>query len=227
MDEQPSFFEVVFFLDETQYRYGFTATQQQVLSEWLYYIPTKREARLFERERNGEREHFSLSSKFREGRGLEERTRSNALFLSVVAQFNGSLAMRILGWFRAHWRIVSVSARNHREYRMFTAQHLKPEGVYRQKIIHLIRQVDLSIDDIAITEIPITPDSAIYQMLTDIFREPNFDELKLVEFTTQHTKYDADNHVVGQEHFDLDAQESSGTQKFVFLSGPLVDTLET
>jgi hypothetical protein len=34
--ESPSFFEVVFILDQIQYRYGFELTRKKILSEWLY-----------------------------------------------------------------------------------------------------------------------------------------------------------------------------------------------
>jgi hypothetical protein len=38
------------------------------------------------------------SAEFKEGKGLEARTRANALLLSVVAQFNGNIAGEIMQW---------------------------------------------------------------------------------------------------------------------------------
>ncbi len=36
---KPSYFQVIFLLDGVRYRYGFEATSEQVVSEWLYYVP--------------------------------------------------------------------------------------------------------------------------------------------------------------------------------------------
>src|SRR3972149_10941578 len=48
--ETPSFFEIVFILEGRKYRYGFTVNTQNVVSEWLYHVPLRREAKLFERQ---------------------------------------------------------------------------------------------------------------------------------------------------------------------------------
>ena len=93
---QPSFFEVIFLLNNTRYRYGFQVNEDRVDSEWLFFVPTIKEAKLFTREGN----NISLGVNFKEGRGLKEKTRNNALFLSVAAQFNGEISRSILNWFR-------------------------------------------------------------------------------------------------------------------------------
>jgi len=49
-DTKPSFFEVVFLLNDTQYRYGFEVNQKQIISEWLFFVPSTKEATLFVRE---------------------------------------------------------------------------------------------------------------------------------------------------------------------------------
>jgi AAA15 family ATPase/GTPase len=47
-----------------------------------------------------------------------------------------------------------------------------------------------------------------------------------VDIKTTHQKRDAGNNVVGEVEFDLMKNESSGTQKFIALSGPILHTLE-
>ncbi|MEB3830882.1 hypothetical protein [Phormidium sp. CCY1219] len=47
---------------------------------------------LFERKK----ENFSIRQSFKEGKKLNNKTRSNALFISVVAQFNGEISQKIL-----------------------------------------------------------------------------------------------------------------------------------
>jgi uncharacterized protein len=90
-ESEPSFFEIVFLLESQKYRYGFEVNQSRVVSEWLFYVPKLRETKLFEREDN----HIKISKTYKAD-GIQEKTRNNALFLSVSAQFNVGIAEKIL-----------------------------------------------------------------------------------------------------------------------------------
>ena len=70
-----SFFEVVFLLDGMQYRYGFEVDRTRIISEWLFRAKTK-EVALFVREG----QEIDAKRAFKEGKGLEVRTRQGALF---------------------------------------------------------------------------------------------------------------------------------------------------
>jgi hypothetical protein len=41
-----------------------------------------------------------------------------------------------------------------------------------------------------------------------------------------HHLYDKNNEVIGKTMFSMDEDESHGTQKFFYLAGPILDTLE-
>ena len=73
-ENAPSLFEVVFRTEGVQYRYGFEANQERILSEWLFYVPKQREARLFLRQED----QIECGRAFKEGRGREEKPRPNA-----------------------------------------------------------------------------------------------------------------------------------------------------
>lgn len=92
---EPSFFQIVFIQQDIQYRYGFEVTGERVTSEWLFAYGTTKEANLFQRDLD---EIRLSATKFKEGKGLEDKTRKNALFLSVVAQFNGNISRSLLAW---------------------------------------------------------------------------------------------------------------------------------
>lgn len=96
-----------------QPRYGFIIDHEKVHKEWLYYVPKTKEAKLFERDG----QNISLGSHFGEGKGLEEKTRKNALFLSVADQFNGEKAKKVMEWFD---RFNAISGIKHQNYRRFT-----------------------------------------------------------------------------------------------------------
>lgn len=227
MAEHPSFFEVIFLLDGIRYRYGFEVNLEKVVSEWLHFVPTTREVSLFERDSEG----IHVKKRFHEGRGIEEKTRKNALFLSVVAQFNGRIAQTLLRWFT---QISVISGLDDLGYRHYTLKKFY-EGDYRHEILKLIQDLDVGIDDIYVEKgsRPPLSDKAPEE-LKSFFQEmeslaartvgDNQREQYLISMI--HQKFDGENIPVAVEQFDLREHESQGTQKLFALTGPLVDTLK-
>ncbi|MEW5988623.1 MAG: ATP-binding protein [Chloroflexota bacterium] len=222
---EPTHFEIVFLNQGTQYRYGFEVNREQVMAEWLYHIPSTREAKLFLREGNS----FTLSNAFREGRDVIDKTRDNALFLSVVAQFNGPIAQIVLRWFR---ELRVVSGLDDTVSRKFTESSLEGDN-HREAIVNLVKKLDLGIDGLSLEE-----DEFVYQLLMDTARSigeratmapERVRELKASVRSvvrTHHKVFDAEGQPVSQEVFDIDQHESEGTQKLFALAGPLIDTLK-
>ena len=217
-EKEPSFFQVVFWLDGLQYRYGFEANQEKIISEWLFSVPSTKEATLFTRE-NGV---IKVSTKFKEGKGLEGLTRSNALFLSVAAQFNGQLAQKILKWFL---QVGMVSGLDDMLYRNFTVAQFA-QGNLRERIIELIRKLDLGIESIFYETIEkskvVLPSNMPEELKSLIFKnvEGGFTTIK-----TTHKQWDANGKPSETVVFDLN-DESDGTQKLFFLLGPILDILD-
>lgn len=209
-------------MDKRKYRYGFEVTRDRVISEWLYYVPTSRETKLFERHENDIR---SWASKRFKADGIQQKTRHNALFLSVCAQFNVEIAEKFLDWFNQ--RLNLISGLDDRGYRGYTVNCLL-KNQDRDEIVKLIKKLDLGIKEIEVTESKLSP---------DILPEAMPEELK--EFVislgkngkvrtvrTAHPKYDQSGNQISLELFDLENQESEGTQKIFAISGLLVDTLK-
>ena len=94
-ENEPSLFEFVFIKDNIKYRYGFSLNSSIVVDEWLFAASKVKESLLFERHE----QKIKIGTKFKEGSKVVELTRKNALFLSVVAQFNGAISESILKWF--------------------------------------------------------------------------------------------------------------------------------
>lgn len=46
-ESKPSFFEIIFSHNKHIFRYGFEINKKKVVSEWLYYVPIKKEVELF------------------------------------------------------------------------------------------------------------------------------------------------------------------------------------
>jgi uncharacterized protein len=227
---RPSYFEIVFLLHGQKYRYGFEATQDEVVSEWLFYVPKVRETKIFER-KDG---NISFS-KFYNADGIQQRTRHNALFLSVSAQFNVDTAEKILNWMTNQLKI--VSGLNDEGYQGYTSRCLMKSEVKRDAIFKLIKKLDLGIEGIDVKEVGSR--NAILEKVKDIpdeLKEPftrmvdvalgNGVEPKIASIRTIHQKFDDHGSLIGTELFDLDSHESEGTQKIFAISGLLVDSLQ-
>ncbi len=219
-ERAPSFFEIVFYLEGVPYRYGFEVTTEKVETEWLFYSPNKKEAKLFIREGSD----ILISRAIRGGQAIKSLTRPNALFLSVAAQLNNEIAKRVLGWFRS---INVISGLDDREYGGFTARMFTEDESYRTGIVELIQESDVGINDIVVEKTKIH-EAGVFpkdmpQELRNFLLKQMKEESELITFRSLHRKY-CDEGVVNQVSFDIN-EESEGTQKLFFLSGPVIDTL--
>jgi len=214
---KPSFFEIIFSSNGVRYRYGFEIDKNQIHSEWLYRAK-EREINLFLRNEN----KISTKDVFREGKGLESKTRNNALFLSVCAQFNGEISTEILKWFR---NIGIISGVNDSTYRPFTVNKLD-DSYFKDRILSFIREFDFGISDLNVKHSSLTEDSllkGIPNFLANLLVEQGSNRMSI---QTTHKKYDQNNDHIKDEIFDLDKNESDGTQKAFSFSGPLLDVLQ-
>jgi uncharacterized protein len=187
----------------------------------LFYAPKGRETRLFFREK----QKIELNADFKEGKGLEDKTRNNALFLSVAAQFNGPIAISILKWFL---KCNVISGLEDQSYMQYTVSQFEKED-YKRKILNFLKTADLGIEDLNITQrqfnandletIPKEVASIIKAQVKDVMAS------SVTEIKTFHKKYDEKKGLIGLEVFGFESEESDGTRKIFALSGPIIDTL--
>ncbi len=211
-ESAPTVFEAIFLQNDTRYRYGFGATVDRVQSEWLFrQKDSTRETCLFTREGTD----FKISTEFREGKGLEERTRRNALFLSVASQFNGAVAGEVFDWLNG---FQSISGADDAANNASTAKWLKNEQ-YAAQIKELARQADIGIEDLRAMEKPRLSFGEVSSGFD--FFEPMF------SIKTYHQKFNTEQKPVGRVEFDLDDDESAGTKRLLALAGPFLQALTT
>ncbi len=218
-EDKPSFFEIVFLINGKRYRYGFEATIEKVVSEWLFYVPKIKETRLFERKLN----KFSVSKRFKAD-GIQQKTRHNALFLSVSAQFNVEIAEIILDWLTNKVKI--ASGLDDSGYQRYTVSCLK-NNKNKDEILQLLKKLDLGFSDIKVKESELTADFWTKELPNEIKNYIIKNGMaKVTSVQTTHQKFNGEGNHLSTEIFDLDNQESEGTQKVFALAGPLVDTLK-
>jgi len=222
-ESAPSEFEVVFIHDGTMYRYGFEVDRKQVVSEWLYHKPKTKEVELFYRDHQQFETH---SRNFTKGATLikEGLVRDNALLLSVAAQFNDTVSIALMDWFKS---LKTISGLREEGYKGFTMGRTEdPE--HKTKILNLLRAADLGIQDIKleILDVEKLPKDMPKELKEIIIKETNEENKKFVsDVLTLHKRFDDSKQFVDYTNFSLD-EESSGTVKFFALTGPILDVIE-
>lgn len=217
----PSSLEIVFDLEGVQYRYGFELDAQHVHAEWLFSRQSSRERTLFERGF----QTFVLGPDFRkEGKGLDERTRPNALFLSVVAQWNGALAKRLVAWFR---RLQILTGTLDGQSREESRRQLESDGPERAALVRLVKSLDLGIEDIRVEEgrdalSAMRSASEALARHAVIVSPPTHPPAPI---RTIHHRRSRHGDATASIEFDLDKHESDGTQKLFALTGVILGAL--
>jgi AAA15 family ATPase/GTPase len=229
-DGKPSFFEITFIHEDVRYRYGFEVDRERVHSEWLFYSKV-RETMLFTRE-NGE---IELGHGFkREGKGLAAKTRKNALFLSVSAQWNGEIATTIV---KSLFKDIEVApAKYMASPRSFSKTiNIMENELLTEKIMEFVKVADLGINEVKIEKTEIAGDyiglgdevsKSIHQEVSKLFKEmlENMPRSNS-EVKTIHLKYNENGEIVSTEKFNMDKDESEGTKKLFSLIGMAIDTI--
>jgi len=198
-ENKHSLFECTMLIGNTCYRYGFKCNNKEVHSEWLYLTEKRLEKMVFIRTKN----EYELIKRFTPADKhkllmLAEMTRSNALYLSVLAQFNVDFALQLYQWFAGN--IVNDDV-NLDDAISYTAG-LFADPVYRPLMNEIIDRSSLG-----------------FKVIEKQLNEP------AGKFKVNHTLYNARNKPVDNVSFELGRQESSGVRKLIGLLGPLVKVL--
>jgi hypothetical protein len=192
----PSYFEALFLVDNNRYRYGFELDDSRIHSEWLYILNenSKKEDLYFIRNLNG----IGVADIFKDAKGLEEKTRDNALFIATVDQFNNETAHQII---RKFGLTTVISGINHEDSINMT-NTLYSLKTYKKEVEEFIKNLDLG------------------------FKSFNIDDDTNKKFKnrllTLHNKYNNQGEVVAQLEFIMEEQESSGTNKIFDICGDIL-----
>ncbi len=227
--KEPVSMQMIFICNGERYRYGFEVGQNKVLTEWLYVLleGSTKESYCFKREGQG----IKVNPKVVKGaRGVNTKTRSNALYLSTASQFNVEVAMKIKEWFRKRFNVLSGLD----DTLAFTARTFMHNEVIRSQILTMIGIVDNCIKDVSVRENvkEVNPQDPSFEILSRLRINMPSDTSKPIERIEQHeleiqathSLYN-DNQVVGDEALNFKF-ESLGTTKLFALLGPFFDTIQ-
>jgi AAA15 family ATPase/GTPase len=221
-ENQPTFFEIVFWQDSTRYRYGFEYNLKQIVNEWLFTGKSKNnEKPLFIRTLEG----IGVTEKFKEGEGNESKTNNNRLFVSLVAQLGGITSKKILEFFNDY---NVLSGLEHNDYTGFTMRMLHKNLNGCDASLELYQKLKLGFQDIKAIESDFNP-LEIPENLPDKLKTrliKDFTGKRSLSLKTVHNKFDKKGKIVDFVLLDKEKNESEGTNKIIDLSGPIFDTLK-
>lgn len=220
--KEPTFFELVFSLEGGDhngiYIYNFSYFANYFETENLARIVGDEEINLFSR-RKQEITINKKSKELKDARILLNRTRREALFLSVLYQFNIPLAVEVHD---ALNNINVISGIVSGRYRDFSVKEFE-KPAFREKYLKYIKAADFCIDGGESREVDVhtinlkNNESGKFSASQRIEKQKNL--------FLKHKVYNGDK-VVDDFELSLD-DESTGTKKFLIMLGPVIDTLES
>ncbi|MFV2057875.1 MAG: ATP/GTP-binding protein [Thiohalomonadales bacterium] len=214
-------FEVIFISAGVRYQYGFAATTERIVEEWLIAFPKGRAqqwyARLWDTKKN--KYKWEMGNALQGKKQLwQESTRSNALFLSTAVQLNSQQFQPVFDWFDVILQTTTVTGWNPG----FTAS-LCSDPENKLKVLNLLVAADVDIQDVNLKKKVFDkndlPDNLPEELKTRLAVEMEGEEI-IDELQMMHR--DSTGALIA---FDF-SEESDGTQKLFSFSGPWLDTLE-
>ena len=251
-EKAPSLFEIIFILDNEMYRYGFEATSEKVVSEWLFHRPKTKEIEIFYRQE----QNFDIHKSFKIKDLIDKnRIKPNTLLLSKADAENDSLAAKIIQYFNEN--LLALSGLKEGEYKITTALRMQEDEKFKSAVEEFIKSADIGIESFSFSEngnnfknllqefagfdIGNKLEDAVLDENTPLFLKEFIgspsDFFKNMEKTMKndglviptvyaaHQKFDENDLLVSNVLFSLSDDESAGTQKYFALAGPILEAL--
>ena len=209
--KKSSIFDIDFVVNSTRFHYGFEASDDAFVAEWLWAFPAGKRQVLFQRE--GKKFEFGRSLKGQVN-VIKELTRPNSLFISTAAQNNHEEAKKIVSFFRSMEVMESTIA-----VESTTAVGTLENNKEIDRIINFIRHLDSGIVGYRRREIEVPEDAQKIQQefLTFLNKFLKDDQLREVTSATAISIELAHRGCTGQSIYFNMARESAGTRRLLVL----------
>ena len=232
--KEPTSFEIIFYHDKIRYQYGFTATKERIYDEWLFAAPKKSNQKWFERsfDKKTGKTDWKFGSYYKgEKMNLADKTRDNALFLSVAAQWNHKQLTGVYKWLGKRLRIILPyspleSATAELPLESVTAKLLSDKtNSFELVISAIMREADFGISGLRIRPADTNVDVNDIPFPDKIQKETRARIVKLMEKQMEKDSLFERVEVLHKSEKGDDIplsikEESDGTQRFLQLVGP-------
>ena len=220
-EHEPSFFELIFFIENNEgknvrYRYGFSVTGEEVITEYLFAVPNVREIILFTRKK----QEISTTEHFREGVKIKSTVRSNGSFLSVCAQANGEIATSIVRYFTG--MLITTGLRN---IASITRRRLRDfDDNIKKQVLDFLHYVDIHVKELTVKHEPVDINKLSPEISNFLKKTPGVKPPERVTYLFGHDYFD--NEKIIDTALFSENQESSGTLKLFTYAVPIMYALE-
>lgn len=220
-ENEPSFFQLIFWIDNIRYRYGFELDKKKIYAEWLYAKAGERELPFFIRDNQEiikiDKTNFSEAKKlvglFDENISENEIFRENSLFLSSISSLGfGKISKKIIDNITS---IFIINGLGHSGLYSYAGDSLTDEK-RKKYIVDFLKYGDTGIEDVNTFNVPFKSESK-----ND---SENDKKTKLVVSTKK--KYNKNLEFQEDESFPFRMMESEGTLKLFELSPIIFEALK-
>jgi len=205
---KPSFFEIEIIIADELYIYGFKVSRERVAEEWLHKKKGKKN--FFTRKK----QKIELARDFeKHGKDLIKKTREDALFLNILAEFNVEIARKVKEIIA---RIIIFTNNNDNDPRAYdkAVKSYCDNYNYRKIVNELIYEADFGIKEIRVDdEFPI---KKIPKHLKKSFANAFF--ASDYQIYSIHNLFNKKGEIVNEVTFDFLDAESQGTKKMFIMA---------
>lgn len=177
--DKPSYFQIIFIIKKTTYRYGFETNNKGISSEWLFATPNLREVIFFKRinqEIEIKDKHLKGAKKIQNLIGTSSPIFKNtSLFLSVLSSLNNPIGLEIVEYFDHFFiDLTNSELKNLENAKRNISINTFRKGHFREETSDLLKFADSGIDYIGTAKKDIkddTQDEEIIAFTSKVFNE--------------------------------------------------------
>ncbi|MCK5460588.1 ATP-binding protein [Candidatus Gracilibacteria bacterium] len=215
-EKKPSFFEIIFSINEKIYRYNFSIFADNTIDKENFFdLSGTTEKVLFSREKQS----IEVDSNFINDEALKDRTSKSYLFLSVVSQWNEEVDEKIVYFFKKGFSVINGDSLA--RHIPSTAETAIKNNDFKEKVIDYLRRADFCITDFEIKKEKI-PEELKQLLKKNKSIEISDPFIRTVLFS--HLKYNKKKEVLNTVKL-LPDDESDGTLHFFGGLYPIINAL--
>lgn len=230
---EPTEFNFIYTLDNIKYQYGFSATRDRIISEYLYHTPNGQKALVFKRTN----QQFEFTDEKSKRGMIKTMVAENQLFFSVACTMNDTACIRAMRWFREYVLFsrdfVDIPGQildNYEDKKMLKAisEYAIAADVGIKKMQFEMNSQEMEDSFVLPADMPDNLKKAVTQFMMVLSENPNDSEthLKMSQLTAKSSHLGL-TQSGKQEIFELDlSEESDGTRKLISIAPAIETALE-
>lgn len=225
-------FEFIYVINQVKYTYGFSATKDSIVKEYLYHSPKGQKAVVFTRDGN----KFTFTEDKAKRKLISEAVADNQLFFSVACTMNDSACVNAMRWFREY----VLFSRDYSDIPKQLLEYSNDKNMLRA-ISDYAKAADIGIEDMQFeiknevipdetelpNDLPVGIRNALINFMHVLSETSNNSEVKLKMGEVVATAYHRGQKENGvSELFPLElSDESDGTRKLMSLAPAMESVL--